>query len=66
MSKRRGGSLPRVMPKGRPSGLDIRMIVPGLPIVAPDPLPRTAACPGGNPRSVAGRATIAKSTPTAP
>ena len=38
MSKRRGGSLPRVMPTPRLSGLDIRMIMPGLPIVAPDPL----------------------------
>ena len=38
MAKRRGGSLPRVMPTGRLSGLDIRMAMPGLPIVAPDPL----------------------------
>jgi hypothetical protein len=38
MSKRRGGSLPRVMPPARPSGLTVRMVVPGLPITAPDPL----------------------------
>lgn len=38
MSKRRGGSLPRVMPKRVPSALTIRMAIPGLPISAPDPL----------------------------
>ena len=39
MSKRRGGSLPRVMPAKKSGGLDIRMMMPGLPIVA---IPTTA------------------------
>ncbi len=38
MSKRRGGMLPRVLPSLKPSGLDIRMVMLDLPIVAPDPL----------------------------
>lgn len=41
MSKRRGGSLPRKMlARSRPGsgGLKIRMVIPGLPIEAPDPL----------------------------
>ena len=29
MSKRQGGNLPRVMPKCRPTGLNIRTAVPG-------------------------------------
>jgi hypothetical protein len=33
MPKRRGGSLPRVMAVSRnASGLDVRMVIPGLPI----------------------------------
>jgi hypothetical protein len=39
MSKRRGGSLSRVMRARRgASGLDVRIVIPGLPIAAPDPL----------------------------
>jgi hypothetical protein len=38
MSKCRDGSLPRVVPKSELSGLDVRIPIPGLPIVAPEPL----------------------------
>ena len=38
MAKCRGGSLPRVIPERRSaSGLYIRIVVPSLPIAAPDP-----------------------------
>lgn len=38
MSKRGGGSLSPAMPRRAASALTFRMIIPGLPITAPDPL----------------------------
>jgi hypothetical protein len=68
MPKRSGGSLPRVMPMARPvaTGFSIRIILPGLPIAAPDalvvslggletagPAARRGICAAGEPSAIA-------------